>query len=164
MKEKRDFGQVIKDFDGRPLTRQEAFGLTVEMLLNAIVKAGLTAEATRKLNEAIEEQTKGPLTLSEVALAALRAGFEDERNLPAGDREKRFWLGMRCFKRGMVKIAIPEERDLIKQCIGKMFNHNVIVPVAHLMLEGKTIELPPDDDDEDPPAPDPVRPAARRRK
>src|SRR5262245_6029169 len=99
---------------------------TVASVLGAVGRAGADAAETRKILDSVDKEIGQPLTLCDAAISALTSGYEDERNLDAVERARRFRLATR-MKPGMVKID-SEERDLLKRLIGKHFIDNLIAP------------------------------------
>lgn len=135
---KRDFAQVLKDFEGNELRLHAACDSATMQVVIGILSKNLQPDVFEKVAKALNDGVSKPLTLSRVCTMSLGSGFDDERNLDGDERIKRFKLGMR-LKEGMVKLS-PSERDTIKKVVLKRFPESMVSPQACLLLEGESLQ------------------------
>lgn len=83
----------------------------------------------------ISEET--PLTLGVVAVGALLANFDDERNLGTVEKTRRFQLALRIDKGGEQDVDV-KDADLIKTLIGKAYT-TLVVGRACELIEGTSV-------------------------
>ena len=79
---------------------------------------------------------KERMTLKDVAIEALLAAFDDERQLNGTDKARRYVLSTRIYSSSNADLTTEEVAE-IKKVIGKGFGP-LIVGQAFDMLEGKT--------------------------
>jgi hypothetical protein len=135
---KRDFKQVLKDFNGAPLLMgtldKDAFSRAL---------GSLEPEVQLKVMRALQAENIRPLTLEAACCQALAADLPDERDprgvatVTADERMRRWRLGTLLVcpgPDGTVEIT-PEQRDLIKGLLPKAWGGSLIAPQAMEMLE-----------------------------
>ena len=69
---------------------------------------------------------KPPLTIGKLAMRALTASFEDERNLSGEEKFKRGQLAMRVYDGGKVALS-AEDTALIKRLVAKGYGPMVVL-------------------------------------
>jgi hypothetical protein len=75
-----------------------------------------------------------PFVLLNACQEALIAQFQDETNLPAADKVRRFALAMKIDNKLPVDISI-EEAAVIKKLVGKLYN-NLVVGRVYEIIDG----------------------------
>lgn len=74
----------------------------------------------------------GVLKLSEVCSNALLSGYEDEKNLSAEEKVKRFKLAHKVFEAGEIELA-SEEATLIRKVVNKKYPTMIVGQVYEVI-------------------------------
>ena len=117
----RDVDVVLNDVSGKPLYDN----LSLQDVLSA--SAEMSDEQRETIVEALNKTGRPQITLKRVAVNALQAIFEDERNLDGSEKLKRWQLAMKIHLGGDVDLT-TEEIALVKKLIGKLYGASVVGP------------------------------------
>lgn len=129
---KVNFGQVLKEIGGRPLTNlnEEAMNRALIDLINQAVKGKWPAE--RLVDRVVElGATREPVILKKVCINALGQGQE---GIDGYEKLKRFKLMMKLDSGGEVELSV-EEIMLIKTSVDKAYPSPLVVGQAWNMLD-----------------------------
>ncbi len=133
---KRDFSTILTTIAGQPIKA----GISTEALGRSIgrIQKLLSPELLEESAKIIAEETGKPLTLSSIAVEALQAQFDDERQLSGDDKLKRWKLAVKVHGAAEPVELSAEDIALIKRLVGKAYSAAVVGP-AFLALESEPV-------------------------
>lgn len=134
MRFKLDFSTKLCGLDGEVL--RSGFGALAAPLTLAVnsCSGDFSAEQKEALGKKLDKAFGKEMTLGSAAADSLLAGYEDEKNLGAEEKIRRYELAKR-FSKGGVQEFNTTERDLIKTLVGKNFVGPLIYALVSEALE-----------------------------